>query len=175
MQEELTVDARNTSRGRNQHHSAVDPRGSATGVGIVGLSLLALVLGFIVVMDAASLVSHVVLKVRHHHQQRSLKVRKSKSSKVKEEAEDAAVVDPVDVSQAEAFRDASSRSHVTASLGGGSDVSGEGKLAEVEVARFAESVAMEAGSRQGQHGVSRRKHLLRVRPDTILLPSYRGT
>ena len=168
------MDARNTSRGRNQHHSAVDPRGSATGVGIVGLSLLALVLGFIVVMDAASLVSHVVLKVRHHQQQRSLKVRKSKSSEVKEEADAAAVVDPVDVSQAEAFRDASSRSHVTASLGG-SDVSGGGKLAEVEVARFAESVAMEAGGRQGQHGVSRRKHLLRVRPDTILLPSYRGT
>ena len=162
MQEELTVNAKNTSKVRNQLQSAVDTRASATGVGIVGVSLLALVLGFIIVLDAATLVSHLASKIRQH---RKSSLRKSKSSEVKEDTDVAG----------DQEQGSGSQSHVAAVSALGSDVSSNGDLAQVEVARFAESVAAMAGcqgkydSALPQHRGSRRKHLLHVRPETILL------
>lgn len=156
------MNAKNISKARNRHQSAVDTRGSATGVGIVGVSLLALVLGFIIVMDAATLVSHILLKIRHQ-QKSALKVRKSKSFQVKHE----------DAESPRAQESGAFHSHVSAASSLDSDVS-NGDLAQKEVTRFVESVAMAGcqgnhGSALPQHRGSRRKHLLHVRPETILL------
>jgi hypothetical protein len=80
-QEELAVDTKNTSRDRNKHQSASDPRASATGVGLVGVSLVVIVLGFAVIMDTATLIAYIVKAIRNC-QSRSLEVKMSRSHKI---------------------------------------------------------------------------------------------
>ncbi|XP_070197064.1 uncharacterized protein [Littorina saxatilis] len=163
IKEELAVDAKNTSKRRNQKQSAVDRRTSATGVGLVSVSLLALVLGFVVVTDTATLVSFIVRKLRQHRK-KSLKANNPRSLEVKDSDFDAASGDPVGHGEQGSHRELAA----ACSLGSGA---GDNGLTRVEVSRFVESVAMEGchGNSPPKHRGSRRKHLLHVRPDTILL------
>ncbi|XP_076447071.1 uncharacterized protein LOC143284269 [Babylonia areolata] len=171
IKEELTVNAKNTSKEKHRLQSATDSRPSAAGIGLVGVSLLVVVLGLIVVMDLATLVSFIVVRIRNL-QKKSLKV---KADPALEEAGGGSAA------QAASFHPtagcSSSHSPVKAVSSLGSDCSEEGQLAHVEVSRFVESVAAAGGGggeeRGGlalpQHRSSRRKHLLHVRPETILV------
>ncbi|KAK7476929.1 hypothetical protein BaRGS_00031788, partial [Batillaria attramentaria] len=151
IKEELAVDVKNTSKALHRKTSTYDSRPSATGLGLLGISLTVFVLGFIVIMDTSSLVAYVVHKLRAH-QKKSLAVS---NGKAKEE-----LVTP-----------SLEHESVAAVPSLGSDMSNDSDLAKQEVSKFVEAVSIDCNpcDQLIQHRGSRRKHLLHVRPETILL------
>ncbi|KAL8568846.1 hypothetical protein ACOMHN_053844 [Nucella lapillus] len=164
LSEELTVNAKNTSKEKHRHQSASDNRASAAGIGIVGVCLLALVLGLIVIMDAITFISYGVSMIRKFRKRsRKVKAGESGSSGHIDERR-SAEASPEPCCPHSPVKALSSLENETA--GGLADLA-----AQAEVSRFVESMAMEAPHKNllPQHRGSRRKNLLHVRPDTILL------
>lgn len=144
LQEELTIDTKATVRARQRHVSARDSRVSATSIGIIGVSLLVLVVGFIIVMDITSLVTYIVSKVRSRQHKHKTSLETELPGMFGNEPHACEL-------NGREFDD---------------------QLSPAEVTKFTETfghIGVMDSQRPTMHRGSRRKHLLHVRPETILL------
>ena len=175
------MNAKNTSRVRQRHQSAVDNRISAIGVGILGVSLMVIAIAVIVGMDAATLMSHIVFKIRRH-QKKSLELKFIPTVEEGRKGfrlgqNDGTLPDlPDDRSHAPA-------TGMLASAVPNRDSSNDWSNLEAETENSGYLNAVDFGNDEEersytyelehaewpQYRGSRRKHLLHVRPETILL------
>ena len=72
LQEELKIDKTALSRNIQKHRSASDNRKSSEQIGMVGLTVLSIVLGLIVLIEVISIRKHIetVRKIHGVHQKR---------------------------------------------------------------------------------------------------------